>query len=63
MYSKSEIEHLGHLKKVFELLKQYKLYGKLEKCDFMVNSMVFLSYVVSEEGISMDPAKVEAIRS
>ncbi|XP_071725831.1 uncharacterized protein [Rutidosis leptorrhynchoides] len=35
----------------------------LEKCDLFVNKVVFLGYVVSEEGISMDPSKVEAIRS
>ncbi|GJY94637.1 gag-pol polyprotein [Tanacetum coccineum] len=63
VYSKSEEEHLGHLRSVFDLLRKYKLYGKMEKCDFMVPSMVFLGYVVSKEGISMDPSKVEAIKS
>ncbi|GJY33328.1 gag-pol polyprotein [Tanacetum coccineum] len=63
VYSKSEEEHLGHLRSVFDLLRKHKLYGKLEKCDFMVPSVVFLGYVVSKEGISMDPSKVEAIKS
>nr|GEY36726.1 hypothetical protein [Tanacetum cinerariifolium] len=61
--SKSEEEHLGHLRSVFDLLRKHKLYGKLEKCDFMVPSVVFLGYVVSKEGISMDLSKVEAIKS
>ncbi|XP_071688627.1 uncharacterized protein [Rutidosis leptorrhynchoides] len=56
-------EHLDHLRKVFELLRQYQLYEKREKCDFFVSKVVFLGYAVSEEGISMDPSKVEAIRS
>ncbi|XP_071738190.1 uncharacterized mitochondrial protein AtMg00860-like [Rutidosis leptorrhynchoides] len=63
VYSKTKEEHLNHLRKVFKLLRQYQLYGKLEKCDLFVSKVVFLGYVVSEEGISMDPSKVEAIRS
>ena len=63
VYSKSQEEHLNHLRSVFELLRKHKLYGKLEKCDFMVPNVVFLGYVVSKEGISMDPSKVEAIKS
>ncbi|GJV06058.1 putative gag-pol polyprotein [Tanacetum coccineum] len=57
VYSKSEEEHLGHLRSVFDLLRKHKLYGKLEKCDFMVPSVVFLGYVVFKEGIFMDPSK------
>nr|GEX81760.1 hypothetical protein [Tanacetum cinerariifolium] len=37
--------------------KKHKLYGKLEKCNFMVHSVVFLGYVVSKERIYMDPSK------
>ncbi|XP_071714806.1 uncharacterized protein [Rutidosis leptorrhynchoides] len=33
------------------------------RSDLFVSKVVFLGYVVSEEGISMDPSKVEAIRS
>ncbi|XP_071727828.1 uncharacterized protein [Rutidosis leptorrhynchoides] len=35
VYSRTEEEHLDQLRKVFELLRQYQLYGKLEKCDFL----------------------------
>ncbi|XP_071707878.1 uncharacterized protein [Rutidosis leptorrhynchoides] len=63
MYSKTKGDHLDHLRKVFELLRQYQLYAKLEKCDFFVSKVVFLGYGNSEEGISMDPSKVEAIKS
>ncbi|XP_071741904.1 uncharacterized protein [Rutidosis leptorrhynchoides] len=63
LYSKTIEEHLDHLRKVFDLLRQYQLYAKLEKCDFFVSKVVFLGYVVSKEGISVDPSKVEAIRS
>jgi hypothetical protein len=35
----------------------------LKKCHFLTDSLVFLGYVVSAEGIKMDPSKIEAIIS
>ncbi|XP_074297308.1 uncharacterized protein LOC141628014 [Silene latifolia] len=63
IYSKNKEQHLEHLRKVFEKLREQKLYGKLEKCMFMVPSVTFLGYIVGEEGVSVDPSKVEAIQS
>ena len=34
VYSKNEVEHEGHLRKVLEALKEHHLYEKLSKCDF-----------------------------
>nr|XP_043611631.1 uncharacterized protein LOC122583275 [Erigeron canadensis] len=63
VYSKSEAEHVHHLRSMFDLLRKHQLHGKLENCDFMVESVIFLGYVVLKEVISMDPSKVEAIKS
>ena len=63
VYSKSVDEHFQHLKQIFETLRAQKLYGKKEKCDFLVESVVFLGYVVSKDGVSVDQTKVEAIKS
>ncbi|GJU66910.1 putative nucleotidyltransferase, ribonuclease H [Tanacetum coccineum] len=38
-----------------------KLYAKFSKCDFWLGQVAFLGHIVSADGISMDPAKVEAI--
>ncbi|XP_074298851.1 putative mitochondrial protein AtMg00860 [Silene latifolia] len=35
----------------------------MKKCTFMVSSVVFLGYIVGENGVSMDPSKVEAIKA
>ncbi|XP_074321249.1 putative mitochondrial protein AtMg00860 [Silene latifolia] len=61
--NKNKEQHLEHLRKVFEKLREQKLYGKLEKCMFMVPSVTFLGYIVGEQGVSVDPSKVEAIQS
>ncbi|KAF5785586.1 putative nucleotidyltransferase, Ribonuclease H [Helianthus annuus] len=61
VYSKSKEEHEYHLRTVLEILRQKKLYAKFSKCELWLDQVAFLGHVVSDEGISMDPAKVEAI--
>ncbi|XP_021759482.1 uncharacterized protein LOC110724372 [Chenopodium quinoa] len=63
IYSKNEEEHLKHLEKIFKTLREQQLYGKLEKCHFVLTYIVFLGYIVSGEGIKVYPSKVEAISS
>nr|GFB74447.1 reverse transcriptase [Tanacetum cinerariifolium] len=61
MFSKSKEEHEDHLLTVLQTLRQEKLYAKFSKCEFWLSSVAFLGHIVSAEGITMDPAKVEAI--
>ncbi|XP_074305693.1 uncharacterized protein LOC141640914 [Silene latifolia] len=63
VYSKILEDHLVHLRQIIEILRAQKLYGKMEKCTFFVDSVVFLGYVVSRSGVSVDQSKVEAIKS
>ena len=63
VYSQDEKQHLEHLHQVFEILRNQKLYLNLKKCRLFTDSLVFLGYVVSKDGIKMDPSKVEAILS
>ncbi|XP_074289015.1 uncharacterized protein LOC141614158 [Silene latifolia] len=43
----SREEHLRHLEVVFKILREEKLFGKLEKCTFMIEEVTFLRYIVS----------------
>nr|GEZ56425.1 putative reverse transcriptase domain-containing protein [Tanacetum cinerariifolium] len=61
VYSKTREEHEDHLRIVLEILSQKKLYVKFSKCDFWLGQVAFLGHIVSADGITMDPAKVEAI--
>ncbi|XP_074267014.1 uncharacterized protein LOC141590315 [Silene latifolia] len=63
IYSRSLEDHLVHLRQVFETLRAQQLYGKMEKCTFLVDSVVFLGYVVSKEGVSVNQSKIEAINT
>lgn len=61
IYSKSREEHEQHLATTVQILRELKLYAKLEKCDFWLTEVQFLGHIVKEEGISVDPLKIEAI--
>ncbi|CAA7040802.1 unnamed protein product [Microthlaspi erraticum] len=62
IYSKTKEEHLDHLKQVLQVLQENQLYVNLKKCTFCTNKLVFLGFVVGEEGIQVDEEKVRAIR-
>ncbi|KAJ6798227.1 uncharacterized protein M6B38_214075 [Iris pallida] len=63
VYSKSEEEHEKHLRIVLQTLREEQLYAKLSKCEFWLDQIPFLGHIVSGEGISVDPKKVEAVKS
>jgi len=50
-----------HLQKVFQRLRENKLYAKLEKCEFRVMKVDFLGHRITQEGLKMDDHKVKAI--
>ncbi|KAA0025802.1 pol protein [Cucumis melo var. makuwa] len=61
IYSKTEAEHEEHLRQVLETLRANRLYAKFSKCEFWLKKVSFLGHVVSSEGVSVDPAKIEAV--
>jgi hypothetical protein len=63
IYSKSLDEHIEHLCAVFYTLREACLFAHLEKCTFCTNRVAFLGYVVTPQGIEVDEAKIEAIKS
>ncbi|WMV55056.1 hypothetical protein MTR67_048441 [Solanum verrucosum] len=60
VYSKTEEDHIQHLRIVLQRLKEEKLYAKFSKYEFWLDSVAFLGHVVSKEGIRVDPAKIES---
>ena len=61
IYSGSGEEHAKHLRIILQTLREHRLYAKLSKCQFWLDSVAFLGHIVSVEGVSVDPQKVEAI--
>jgi hypothetical protein len=61
IYSKSREEHEEHLSTVLSILRKQKLFAKFKKCEFWLEEVTFLGHVISKEGISVDPSKMEAV--
>ena len=55
-------DHLIDLIKLFKRLIKYRLTLNPNKCVFGASSVKLLGFIVSQRGIEVDPAKVQAIR-
>jgi hypothetical protein len=62
IYSKNLPEHVEHLKQVFQILEQNKLYLKRSKCTFAQKTLEYLGHIISGGGVSTDPAKIAAVQ-
>jgi hypothetical protein len=58
IYSKTEDDHANHIRVVLQRLCDHRLYVKISKCEFWLDSVKFLGHAISSEGISVDPTKV-----
>ncbi|GKB98980.1 putative nucleotidyltransferase, ribonuclease H [Tanacetum coccineum] len=63
IYSKMKEDHEVHLGLVLELLRKEKLYAKFSKCEFWLQEVHFLGHVVNQNGIHVDPSKIEAVKN
>ncbi|OKX69894.1 hypothetical protein AXD71_14845, partial [Listeria monocytogenes] len=61
IYSRTEADHVEHLRIALEILRRERLYAKFSKCEFWLREVQFLGHVVSNEGIKVDPSKIEAV--
>jgi hypothetical protein len=62
-HAKSFDTHLENLKCVLERLREANLKLNPKKCTLFRTEVTYLGYVVSDEGISADPVKVEAVKA
>jgi hypothetical protein len=61
VYSKNKDEHTEHLHIVLQRLRDHRLYAKMSKCDFWLKEIKFLGHTISQEGVSVDPEKVQEV--
>lgn len=62
IYSSSIADHISHIRDVLCILRQEQLFAARQKCEFSVPEVLFLGYVVTGQGLSMDQSNVEAVR-
>ena len=61
IYSDSLDDHVRHVKLVLDILKREKLYLSRSKFHFMPPEMKLLGRIIDDQGICMDPTKVDSI--
>ena len=59
--STNKEEHEENMRVKLQVLREHKLYAKLSKCDFYRDRIQYLGLIISEEGISVDPEKIDSI--
>ena len=62
IFSQDELQHLEHLEIVFSHLREAGLKMKHSKCDFFKSEIHYLGHLISPEGISPLPNKLDSIR-
>jgi hypothetical protein len=61
MYNTSILDHIEHLRVVFQLLREANLFVKRIKCTFACDTLEYLGHIVSATSVSTDPRKTRAM--
>jgi hypothetical protein len=56
-------DHLAHVEQVLTTLQAEQLYINHAKCSFLKKKVYFLGFIISNKGVEVDPAKVQAIQN
>jgi hypothetical protein len=62
IYSDNPSQHREHIHEVLRRLRLHSLYTKADKCEWHRDSVEFLGYMLSAEGLTMSEEKVQTIR-
>lgn len=62
IYSRSENDHLQHLREVLSLLETQSFYLRRNKCCFGVAELAYLGHIITT-GVRPDPEKISAVQS
>jgi len=61
IYSEDMESHKQHIREVLRHLRLHGLFAKLEKCEFHSDSVEYLGYCLSPEGLTMSLDKIQTI--
>ncbi|QGA19827.1 hypothetical protein EYB26_007522 [Talaromyces marneffei] len=61
IYSEDAVEHEIHVRMVLQRLRDAGLQASIKKCEFHVTTTKYLGFIITPEGIKVDPAKIEAV--
>ena len=53
--------NIEHLRVVLGRLRDHQLYAKFSKCELWLREVTFLGHVLFENGVTVDPSKVQDV--
>src|SRR6266487_2239552 len=54
-------EHTAAVREVLDRLRTHKLYANINKCVFFTDEVEYLGFIISPQGIRMDPTRIDTI--
>lgn len=63
VFRKSPDEHVKHLEIVFDRLRSTNLIRHISICQFALERLKYLEHILSENGIEVNPSKMEVMKS
>lgn len=63
VYSRTWADHLQHLRTVLGISVAHQLKAKLSKCQFGTSRVEYLGYIITADGVSVDPTKINAVQN
>jgi hypothetical protein len=61
IYSNSKKEHIKHVKKILQRLRDADLQTNIDKCEFSIHEIKYLEFIVDRNEIKMNSEKIETI--
>ena len=62
IYSYNPVDHRKHVHEVLRCLHANGLYAHLDKCCFSSDTIEYLGFILTKDGLKMDPSKVQTIQ-
>lgn len=62
VFSISFTDHVKHLREVLQLLRQDQWQINFSKCSFAQRELSYLGFVVSQQGVSTEPEKIQQVQ-
>ncbi len=61
IYSDTEEKNLKHIKIILEKLRKTELYLNIKKYEFKIKTVKYLSLIITDEEIKINPVKIKTI--
>ena len=63
IYSSNRKSHVKHVRKILKHFRKYNFYAKLSKCDFFVENVEYLEFMITRDDIAINTRRVDIVRN